>query len=62
MPTIGKGVREIRVQTGRAFRLLYIAQFADAIYVLHVFEKKTESTNLTDIRLARSRLALIRHR
>lgn len=35
MPSVGIGVREIRIQTGRAFRILYVAKFAEAVYVLH---------------------------
>jgi phage-related protein len=40
MPTIGPGIREIRVRdaTG-AFRVIYVARFADAVYVLHCFHK-----------------------
>ena len=37
MATVGAGVREIRIQTGRAFRVLYVAKFAEAVYVLHAF-------------------------
>lgn len=40
LPGVGPGVREIRVQTGRAHRIFYVATFAEAVYVLHVFEKK----------------------
>lgn len=56
MNTIGKGVREIRIrdETG-AFRVLYIAKFADAIYVLHCFQKKTAKTSKTDLDLAETR-------
>ena len=42
MPTVGPGVNEIRVQMGRAFRLLYVAKYPEAIYVLHAFEKKSQ--------------------
>ena len=56
MPSIGPGVREIRVRdTSGAFRVVYVATFADAIYVLHAFQKKTQRTALLDIELARSR-------
>ena len=56
MKTIGLGVREIRIrdQAG-AFRVIYVATFADAVYVLHAFQKKTQTTSLQDIRLAVSR-------
>lgn len=56
MPAIGTGVREIRVNVGRAFRILYITAFAEAVYVLHVFEKKSQKTAQRDVDLARSRL------
>ena len=53
MTSIGPGVREIRIRddTG-AFRVLYVAKFASAIYVLHCFQKKTQKTSQTDIDLA----------
>ncbi|MDQ2667381.1 MAG: type II toxin-antitoxin system RelE/ParE family toxin [Gemmatimonadota bacterium] len=57
MPSVGAGVREIRVRVGRAFRVLYVTKFADAVYVLHAFEKKTQKTPTRDIELARQRLA-----
>jgi predicted XRE-type DNA-binding protein len=46
MATVGKGVQEIRVrdETG-AFRVMYVAKFADAVYVLHCFQKKSQKTN-----------------
>lgn len=57
IPTIGKGVREIRIRdTNGAFRIIYVAKFADAIYVLHCFQKKTQKTSKTDIDLATKRL------
>jgi phage-related protein len=62
MPSVGSGVIEIRVQVGRAFRLLYVAKYPEAIYVLHVFEKKTTKTSLADRAVARKRLAQIPHR
>jgi phage-related protein len=42
--SVGVGVREIRVHTGREHRVVYLARFAEAIYVLHAFEKKTRKT------------------
>lgn len=53
MPTIGAGVSEIRVQAGGAFRLIYLAKFPEAVYVLHAFQKKTRKTAKADIELAR---------
>jgi phage-related protein len=56
MPTIGSGVREIRIRDAAdAFRVVYVAKFADAIYVLHCFQKKTQKTSQSDLDLANSR-------
>jgi phage-related protein len=57
MPSVGAGVQEIRLQFGRQYRLLYVAKFAEAIYVLHAFEKKAQKTPRPDVALARTRLA-----
>ena len=56
MTTIGSGVKEIRVwdEVG-TFRVIYLAKLADAVFVLHCFQKKTEQTSVKDIRLARKR-------
>ncbi len=57
MPTIGPGVREIRVRDeAGAFRLIYIAKFLEAVYVLHCFNKKSQQTAARDIELSRKRL------
>jgi phage-related protein len=55
MPTVGLGVREIRVHADGAYRVLYVAKFAEAVYVLHAFAKKTEQTAKRDIDLAKDR-------
>jgi phage-related protein len=56
MPSVGKGVREIRVRDEfGAFRVIYLAKFKDAIFVLHCFQKKTGKTAQGDIELARKR-------
>lgn len=52
---VGPGVREIRVHTGLEHRVVYVATFAEAVYVLHAFAKKTAKTALRDTRLARAR-------
>jgi phage-related protein len=57
MSTIGSGVREIRIRDAiGAYRVIYIASFADAVHVLHAFEKKTRKTARGDIELAAARL------
>lgn len=63
MTAIGHGVREIRVRDeAGAFRVLYVADFADAVYVLHAFQKKTRQTAKRDLDLAAMRLRDIRER
>jgi phage-related protein len=56
MGSIGGGVREIRVRgPDGAFRVIYVAKFGDAIYVLHCFQKKAQRTSNEDIALATRR-------
>ena len=55
MPSIGLGVNEIRVRSRGAFRVIYVAKFAEAIYVLHAFQKKSQATDRPDVDLARRR-------
>lgn len=58
MPSIGKGVEEIRIwDESGAYRVVYTARLADAIYVLHAFQKKTQATAKRDIDLAKIRFA-----
>jgi phage-related protein len=59
--TVGPGVREIRVRdaTG-AFRVIYVATFAEAVYVLHAFAKKTQRTSQRDLTLAQLRLRTLK--
>ena len=56
MSTVGQGVKEIRIRDASgAFRVIYVAKFADAVYVLHCFQKKTEKTSKADLDLAAKR-------
>src|SRR3954453_11533746 len=55
--TVGAGVYEIRVHTRTAPRLIYVAQFAEAVYVLHVFQKRSQKTPRSELELARRRFA-----
>ena len=59
MPSIGGGVYEIRIHTSTEHRVFYIAKYAEAVYVLHAFEKRTRKTSPRDIELARRRLSEI---
>lgn len=53
---VGQGVREIRVQDADSiFRAIYAAKYADAVYVLHCFQKKTQKTSRADVELAKRR-------
>ena len=54
--SVGPGVREIRI-AGRegAYRVMYVATFAEVVYVLHCFEKRTQKTEVKDVRLAKGR-------
>ena len=57
MPSIGGGIREIRVrERAGAFRVIYFATFADVVYVLHAFQKRTRQTAKRDVDWAASRL------
>jgi phage-related protein len=58
MPTIGKGVEEIRIRDDSGiYRVIYTARFAKAVFVLHAFEKKTQRTSQRDIEIARARFS-----
>ena len=61
MVGVGPGACEIRVRdsTG-AYRLIYVAKFADVVYVLHAFQKKSQKTPRTDIELAKLRYRIAR--
>lgn len=60
MVTLGSGVREIRVrdETG-AFRVIYVATFGEAVYVLHAFQKEARRTAKRDLDLASARFRQI---
>ena len=56
MPTVGPGVQEIRVRDERgAFRVFYVAKFEEAVYILHVFQKRSQKTAHADLDLGKSR-------
>ena len=58
MPTVGSGVQELRVRDERrAYRIFYVAKFEEAVYVLHVFEKRSQKTARADLELGKSRYA-----
>ena len=57
---LGAGVKEIRISVAQGiYRVMYVASFADAVYVLHAFQKKTQKTPKRDIEIARARYKAI---
>lgn len=61
MEAIGPGACEIRVRTHEGgtvqHRVVYVARFAEAVYVLHAFQKATQATSQHNLDLARARYA-----
>ncbi|GKS65369.1 hypothetical protein YTPLAS72_26730 [Nitrospira sp.] len=58
MTTVGPGVQELRVRDENGiYRMFYVAKFQEAVYVLHVFEKRSQKTARPDIELGKSRYA-----
>lgn len=59
MEGVGKGAAEIRIRTWDGgvlqHRVVYVAKFAEAVYVLHAFSKKTEQTSPHNLHVARLR-------
>ncbi len=60
IPTVGRGVREIRIHHEGQYRVIFVAKIDDAVHVLHAFQKKTQKTRKKDIEVARQRLKEIR--
>ena len=61
---VGAGTREIRIRDASGiFRVMYVAKFEEAIYVLHCFQKKTQVTSKQDKAIATARYrAVVRAR
>jgi len=59
MTSVGPGVQEIRIRAGREHRVFCIARLAEAVYVLHAFEKRSRKTPRQDLEIARSRFRLL---
>jgi len=56
MSTVGAGACEIRVRDeSGTFRVIYVARFEDAVYILHAFQKKSRKTSRSDLKLAKQR-------
>jgi phage-related protein len=57
MESIGKGVWELKTADERTwYRVIYLTQVGDALYVLHAFEKSSRKTDQRDLEIAKSRL------
>ena len=61
---VGAGAKEIRIRDSSGiYRVMYVAKFEEAIYVLHCFQKKTEATTKQDKDIAQTRYrAVVRER
>ena len=59
MPNVGAGVCEIRVHDIGEHRVIYVAKFAEAIYVLHAFAKKSQKAPKHDLSIAAARLRVL---
>lgn len=58
MPSIGKGVEEIRIwDDAGTYRVIYTARMADAVVVFHAFQKKTQTTSKRDLEITKERYA-----
>lgn len=58
MPSIGKGVEEIRIwDDAGTYRVIYTARLRNEVVVLHAFQKKTQATPRHDLDLAKERFA-----
>ncbi len=56
MPTVGKGVEELRIwDDSGTYRVIYTARLQEIIYVLHAFQKKTQATSKKDVDIAKTR-------
>lgn len=56
IPEVGPGVSEIRIDSADGwFRVMYVAKFEEAVYVLHSFQKKSRKTSRNDVDIAKAR-------
>lgn len=62
LTSVAPGVREIRIQVGEQFRVIYIASFGNRVHVLHAFHKKTQKIRTADLELANSRYKTVSKR
>ena len=55
MKGVGPGAMEIRIHVLGEWRVICVAKFAEAAYVLHAFQKRTRKARQDDIEIARTR-------
>lgn len=61
MTSIGKGVEEIRIRDESGiYRVIYTARLTDAVYVLHAFQKKSQTTSKRDLEIAKRQFAILK--
>ena len=61
LPSVGRGVEELRVwDEAGTYRVIYTARMADAVYVLHAFQKKSQATSQRDLDIAKLRFAQLK--
>ena len=60
MKTVGAGVTEIRIKDDQGiYRVIYISKYANTVFVLHAFKKKSQKTAKKDLEIARQRLKVV---
>jgi phage-related protein len=59
MTTVGAGAYEIRVRSGNQYRVIYVAKFAESVYVLHSFIKTTPKTSKSDLDIAKAQYSTL---
>ena len=59
MTTVGAGAYEIRVRAGNQYRVIYVAKFAESVYVLHSFIKTSSKTSKLDLEMAKAQYATL---
>ena len=59
MTTVGAGAYEIRVRSGNQYRVIYVAKFAQSVYVLHSFIKTTPKTSKPDLDIAKAQYSTL---
>jgi len=53
--TVGKGAIELKIQGSPAIRCVYVAKYADTVFVLHTFEKTTNGVDRQAMKVAKQR-------